>query len=230
MAGIVSTEKNSRNSELLHQMLHSLRHGKSLATGVSIDGHIQRKKCLAALDLSTRCSHTAMGHVGLPADTEPSLTQPLRSPDRKLVLFISGSLQPQAILHTWRAECSLGQNATGSEILLWLVRRHYRGNLFEAFRKVLPLIEGQYTLAASDNRKTVIARTTGGVQPLHYCRTECCTAFATGKNPLSAIAGPGVTLHTLNPGHVAVLDGTDVNEIPFLPSRPGDVRQRVSGV
>lgn len=230
MAGIVCIEKNSRNSELLHRMLHCLRHAGQEAAGVSIDGHIQRKTRLDDLEFKTRCSHTALGHVGLCAGTQTPRPQPFRSPDRKLVLFTSGALQTGAMLRTCGAECSPGPDTPNGEFFLWLVRRNYHGNLFEALRPVLPLLEGHYALAVSDNRKTVIACDTDGRQLLHYCRMDCCTAFATKKNALAAISAPGVTLHRLDPGHVAVLDGTDINEIPFLPSRPGFVRQQASGM
>ena len=67
---------------------------------------------------------------------------------------------------------------SASEVVTHILEENYQGNLIEAIKGILPLLDGDYCLAASDGIQVTIARDTAGLKPVFYAQTDELVAFA----------------------------------------------------
>jgi asparagine synthase (glutamine-hydrolysing) len=76
--------------------------------------------------------------------------------------------------------------ASGStaEIVAYLLAESYQGNLVNALKKVSPMPDGEFCLAASDGKQVVLMRDFAGLRPAFYAKNNKLFGFASRKTAL----------------------------------------------
>jgi len=184
IAGIVSHKDNDEIGSLLKRMLQTMEHRGPDSAGFVIGNNVKRKKKIQDLNLGNQRGRIAMGHTKLTtAEKTPNL-QPLQSENKKLALLNNGKIYNYLDLSLELNGCCASSSDTDSEVILKFVKKNYNGNLLEAVKKILPMLDGGYAMAITDNKQVIIARDKIGVRHLYFCRTGKYTAFASEKNLL----------------------------------------------
>jgi asparagine synthase (glutamine-hydrolysing) len=114
-----------------------------------------------------------------------------------------------------------------SEVIIRLVEKYYRGDLAEAVEQVLPLLDGVYCLALTDNKTTVIARDKIGVRQLYYLENQRGYAFASEKKPLMTMRDGKSKIKRLHPGHMAVMDCEQIRVKRFWAPKSPSLANRI---
>ncbi len=117
--------------------------------------------------------------------------QPLRG------CFLVGAGNGEIYNHRELAEAAPHGCRTKSDFepVLHLIEEHHTGSLLQAVAKVHPLIDGEYAMAVTDGRDTVLLRDHAGTKPL-YLSSRC---FASEKKALWRV---GVKGRPLSPAEV----------------------------
>lgn len=206
IAGII-TNKTSRAGEQLRVMLESMTHRGPDGVGYFLDGDIGRADTINDLDLTSKSGRIAIGHVRLAITGEASALQPFCSENGQITLFHNGEIYNHGRLRYDLSEDCNFQTNSDSEVIVRLVEKFYEGDLQAALEKTLPLLDGVYCLAVTDNKTTVIARDKIGVRQLYYANTPAGIAFSSERKPLLALSANGdFQIERLLPGHMARLD------------------------
>jgi len=215
IAGVVSSISNDNIGLLLNKMLKTMQHRGPDGAGYAVNHSVKTSLKLEDLKLDREKGNIALGHVRLAITGGITGVQPFQSENKKLILLHNGEIYNYMDLRSALSAQTTFKTDTDSEVILKLVEKHYQGNLVEAVKKILPLLDGVYALAITDNHQTVIARDKIGVRQIYYCSDGKHVAFASEKKPLKAIMEKDVQIQRLLPGHIAVCDGKDINSVPF---------------
>jgi asparagine synthase (glutamine-hydrolysing) len=178
-------EHGSRNSNDIYDMLKKMEHRGPDTHGIYLDGNVVRReevdefKNILKID-----SHIALGHSRLKIVGRERTTQPYTSCDGKIVLIHNGEIYNYEKLRTLLLYHHTIKTTSDSEIIVHLIEETYRGNLLDAVKKVVGLLDGMYALAVTDGRSIVIARDPIGKKPLYYLRNKNVTYFASEKKAL----------------------------------------------
>ncbi|UCD22049.1 MAG: asparagine synthetase B [Chloroflexota bacterium] len=78
------------------------------------------------------------------------------------------------------------KSAIGSiaEEVAHLLAESYQGNLVNALKKISPVLDGEFCLAASDGKQVVLMRDFAGLRPAFYAENDQLFAFASRKTAL----------------------------------------------
>jgi asparagine synthase (glutamine-hydrolysing) len=110
------------------------------------------------------------------------------------------------------------KTTSDSEVIVHLIEELYRGELVDAVKRVLGLLDGMYVLAVTDGSKIVVARDQVGKKPLYYIQNGDTTYFASEKKALWNGKDNPVRLM---PGHILEISDSGVKQISgyelFLP-------------
>jgi len=103
------------------------------------------------------------------------------------------------------------KTSSDSEVIVHLLEETYQGDLLEAMKKVIGLLDGMYSLAVTDGESVVVARDPIGKKPLYYIRNGNITYFASEKK---ALWNGKDTPERLNPGDILSINnsGVEVHE------------------
>jgi asparagine synthase (glutamine-hydrolysing) len=214
IAGIVTDDERESGARL-KLMLRAMEHRGPDGAGFAIGGKVERASRLGDLNFDGARGKIALGHVRLAITGEAAALQPFQSEDGKIVLLHNGEIYNHNQLRNELSSQYRFKTKSDSEVVIRLVEKYYEGDLEKALESVLPLLDGVYCLALSDNETTVIARDKIGVRQLYYCATEKGSAFASEKKPLMALANGKAEIFRLLPGHMAVLDAGKIREQSF---------------
>lgn len=214
IAGIVSSRYRELGP-LLEEMLRSMQHRGPDGAGFVIGDDCERKKGLDELAFKGKKGNTALGHVRLAITGESTGLQPFRSEDRRLSLLHNGEIYNYRELSGEIDSNRLLTTGSDSEVLLRIIEKDYRGNLGQAVEKILPKLDGVYTLAITDQDQMVVARDKIGVRQLYYYAKNGLVAFASEKKPLLALGGGGIKIHRLPPGHMMIMRKKERDIKPF---------------
>ena len=215
IAGIASESEDEQIGNLLQQMLKTIKHHGPDSAGCVVEGTTTHKRHLHELHLEKRKGHMALGHVKLPRGDGKPDAQPSQSRKGKLSILLVGSLHNTHELRGKLAGQPHMETANECEVILGLAERYYQGDLTAAMERVLPELEGEYSLAMTDRKKTLIARDPTGLRQLYYIVNKDVAAFASEKKALLTIGGPQVDIHRLEPGHLVTFDGEDFQGTDF---------------
>ncbi len=211
IAGIISSAKKNAIGSLLKRMLLKMDHRGPDGAGCVIDGNVLRAQTLKDLNLESLSGVTALGHVRLAITGEsPTGTQPFQSENKKLTLLHNGEIYNYKELKKTLEPDHKFITDSDSEVILKLIEKNYKGSLVDAAKEVLPLLDGVYALAVTDNTQTVIARDKIGVRQFYYSKGENHFAFASEKKPLINLNGGNEKTERLLPGHIAVFENGDM--------------------
>jgi asparagine synthase (glutamine-hydrolysing) len=166
-------------------MLVKMAHRGPDTHGAYLDGRIVCGDEIADLRESLwDKSHIALGHSRLRIIGQEKTTQPFTSCDGRLVLIHNGEIYNYQKLSTLLYKEHQIQTSSDSEIVIHLLEEAYQGDLVDAMKKVVGLLDGMYTMAVTDGESVVVARDPIGKKPLYYIHNDGVTYFASEKKAL----------------------------------------------
>ena len=178
-------ESNKRPSNDIYDMLKKMEHRGPDTHGVCLDGEIIRGEEIDDFRNSLRNdSHIALGHSRLRIVGREKMTQPFTSCDNKLVLIHNGEIYNYQKLRTLLLYNHKINTTSDSEVIIHLIEETYQGDLLNAVKKVIVLLDGMYALAVTDGKSVVLARDPVGKKPLYYLNNDNVTYFASEKKAL----------------------------------------------
>jgi len=214
IAGVVSINESETSSNL-EKMLHSMKHRGPDGAGLMIGNKVEHRDHLDELDFKSKKGAIGLGHVRLAITGGMDGLQPFQSRDGKLTLLHNGEIYNYKELRREMSDSADFLTDTDSEVIIRLVEEYYEDNLVDAVKKILPLLDGVYALAITDQKQTVIARDKIGVRQLYYMKHAGKIFFASEKKPLWELNGTSGEIKRLLPGHVAIIEGDKVRESNF---------------
>ncbi len=155
----------------------------------------------------------ALGQVSF-ATREQSPEKPAFSHSGSLSVLYEGGLYNDAELMSNLASNQKPAGGSASEIAAHLLAERYQGNLVNALKEVSPMLGGEYCLAASDGKQTVLMRDFAGLRPVFYAESlDGVAAFASRKKALWEIGMRNV--RPLRAGMAALFDedGIRIEEV-----------------
>lgn len=178
-------EARQRASTDIYDMLKKMEHRGPDTHGVFLDGEIRRVDDLSELKgFLGKESRIALGHSRLKIVGVEKTTQPFTSCDGRLMLIHNGEIYNYVELKSLLYREHEIKTTSDSEIIVHLLEEAYRGDLLDAVKKVVGLLDGMYALAVTDGRSVVVSRDPIGKKPLYYIRNEGVTYFASEKKAL----------------------------------------------
>ena len=188
----------------IYDMLMKMAHRGPDTHGAYVDGRIVRGEEIQDLKESLwNKSQIALGHSRLRIVGQEKTTQPFTSCDGKLVLIHNGEIYNYQKLRTLLYKEHDIRTSSDSEIIVHLLEETYQGNLVDAMKKVVGLLDGMYAMAVTDGESVVAARDPIGKKPLYYIHNHGITYFASEKKALWN--GRDEPLR-LNPGDILHID------------------------
>ncbi len=104
--------------------------------------------------------------------------------DGKLSLIHNGEIYNYQKLRTLLYQEHKLLTTSDSEVIIHLLEEAYQGNLLDAVKKVVGLLDGMYTIAVTNGESIVVARDPIGKKPLYFIRNNGTTYFASEKKAL----------------------------------------------
>ncbi|MDY7032594.1 MAG: asparagine synthetase B [Thermodesulfobacteriota bacterium] len=206
----------SRNGSIkstdIYDMLKKMAHRGPDSHGIFLDEKLMKVDEIDELrEVLCKKSQIALGHSRLKIIGDEKTTQPYTSCDGQIVLIHNGEIYNYEKLKTLLYRQHDIKTTSDSEVIVHLLEEAYQGDLLEAVRKIIGLLDGMYTIAATDRRTVVVARDPIGKKPLYYIDNEWVTYFASEKKALWNGKDNPVRL---NPGDILRIDdsGSEVHE------------------
>lgn len=188
----------------IYDMLMKMEHRGPDTHGIYLDGTMENAGELYEFkEKLLQESHIAMGHSRLKIVGEERTTQPYNSCDGKLSLIHNGEIYNYQKLTTFLSRHHEIKTSSDSEIIVHLLEETYRGDLLDAVKKIIGLLDGMYALAVTDGQSMVIARDPIGKKPLYYLKNGDITYFASEKKALWNGTDNPVRI---NPGDIVYID------------------------
>ncbi len=195
-------------------MLMKMQHRGPDTHGIYYDGSIERVNELEKLTGTENIESTvALGHSRLTILGRNRETQPYTSSDGKLTLIHNGEIYNYQKLQTLLNRNSVIKSGSDSEVIVYLLEELYKGDLLEAVKKVMGLLDGMYSLAVTDGKSIVVARDPIGKKPVYYIINNNVIYFASERKALwNGIDRP----KRLNPGNILYIDSEGYREEQVL--------------
>ncbi|MBI4565601.1 MAG: asparagine synthetase B [Planctomycetes bacterium] len=185
-------------------MISRTRHRGPDAVGIYLDGAIDTGDNPEDLcDLLDRRGRISLGQARLQICGGPEAVQPLTGCRPGWAIVVNGEIYNYRSLRKFLDGPHRFTTDGDSELILHLIESHYRGNLAEAVRKTLPLLDGMYAFAVTDGQRIAVARDPIGKKPVYFSDSDP-VFFASERK---ALAGQGRTLRRLVPGGILELGG-----------------------
>ncbi|MBN2468383.1 MAG: asparagine synthetase B [Deltaproteobacteria bacterium] len=202
--------RGTRASTDIYDMLKKMEHRGPDAHGIYLDGKISTSE--ESLDLLkgdlSKESRIALGHSTLSIVENKQNVQPYVSCDGILAFIQNGEIYNHDELGTLLLHHHHLSSQSSREILVHLLEETYRGNLLEAVKKVIGILDGMYAIAVTDGKSIVVARDPVGKKPVYYITSNGATYFASEKKALwNGKDDP----KRLNPGDILLIDETGVH-------------------
>lgn len=204
IAGIVSNYERDLGP-LLEEMLRAQRHRGPDGAGIVIGGEVERKASLDEINWRHRRGKVGLGHVRLAITGSAAGIQPFQSSDGRLSLLHNGEIYNHRELTSALPGGAHLKTGSDSEVLCRLLESAYEGDLVKAVESVLPMLDGVYATAITDQKTTILVRDPIGVRQLYYSNYRDLTAFASEKKSIQKLLSEGPTIHRLLPGHMLIL-------------------------
>jgi len=194
----------------IYDMLIKMRHRGPDSHGAYLDGKLIRGEKIQELkDELSHKSRIALGHSRLTIVGQEKATQPYTSCDGKLILIHNGEIYNYQKLKTLLLRQHTFKTSSDSEVIVHLLEETYQGNLLDAMKKIVGILDGMYSIAITDGKSIVVARDPIGKKPLYYIENEDVIYFASEKK---ALWNGKDTPMRLNPGNILNIDSTGVKE------------------
>lgn len=222
MCGVIGIFSKEDVSRKLFYGLNSLQHrGQESAGIVTSNGEeLIRHRSMGLVmdvfkeeDLDQVKGNLGIGHVRYStADgTHDFNTQPLMGFAKGEMISIShnGNLINYQILRTrLEEEGMMFQTTNDSEVILYLISRYYNGDIVEAIKKTMELIEGAYSVTLLLKDKIVAFRDLYGIRPLVLGREGENFVVASENAPIEIMGGE--MIRDVEAGEIIIIDETGV--------------------
>ncbi len=215
----------------IYDMLVKMHHRGPDTHGIYLDGEISRAQELKDFRERITSSRIAMGHSRLSIIGRDQTTQPFLSCDGKLSLIHNGEIYNYQKLKTLLLRRHDIKTESDSEVIVHLIEETYQGDLLDAVKKVIGLLDGMYALAVTDQESIVVARDPIGKKPVYYIQNNGVVYFASEKKalwngkdePIRLMPGnllsldkKGISIHEgfhLQPSQIDIVDFREAVEI-----------------
>ncbi len=194
----------------IYDMLLKMGHRGPDSHGAYLDGKIIRVEKLEELKDDTSAeSRIALGHSRLTIVGQEKATQPYTSCDGKLILTHNGEIYNYQKLKSLLFREHTFKTTSDSEVIVHLLEETYQGDLLDAMKKIIGLLDGMYAIAVTDGSSVVVARDPIGKKPIYHVENDGVIYFASEKK---ALWNGKDTPTRLNPGNILHIDGTGATE------------------
>ncbi|MBU4567183.1 MAG: asparagine synthetase B [Desulfarculus sp.] len=188
----------------IYDMLKKMDHRGPDTHGVYLDNETHRARKVDDLrEELVRDAHIALGHSRLRIVGREQSTQPYTSCDGRLALIHNGEIYNYQKLRTLLYKQHDIKTTSDSEVIVHLLEESYRGDLVDAVKQIVGLLDGMYALAVTDGKSVVVARDPIGKKPIYYIHNGPVTYFASEKKALWNGQDEPVRL---NPGELLCID------------------------
>jgi asparagine synthase (glutamine-hydrolysing) len=205
-------KNGSIRSTDIYDMLKKMEHRGPDTHGIYVDGKLIRVDDIEELrgELSNE-SHISLGHSRLTIVGHEKATQPYISCDGKVILIHNGEIYNYQKLRTLLLRQHHFKTTSDSEVIVHLLEETYDGDLYDAVKRIIGLLDGMYVIAVTDGESVVVARDPIGKKPLYYLCNEDTTYFASERKALWNGEEDPIRL---NPGGILKIDnsGTEAHE------------------
>lgn len=168
----------------IYDMLHKMRHRGPDSHGVYMDGKIVKEETLDEIRDSLIDARIAMGHSRLSIVGRGKSTQPYVSCDGKLTMIHNGEIYNYRELGTLLLRNHDIKSESDSEVIIHLLEETYEGDLVDAVKKVMRLLDGMYALAVTDGERIVVTRDPIGKKPVYFIKNDSVIYFASERKAL----------------------------------------------
>jgi asparagine synthase (glutamine-hydrolysing) len=125
----------------------------------------------------------ALGQVSF-ATREQGSERPSFNHSGNLSVLCEGNLYNSENLKASLASKQKPASGSTAEIVAFLLEERYQGNLVDTLKQVSPMLDGEFCLAASDEKQVVLTRDFAGLRPDFYAENNNHFAFASRKTAL----------------------------------------------
>ena len=172
----------NRNDEDVSSQIHSMMS--------TLDSNMSDGSWLVSEGMSHRWQRDAqairrqaLGQVSF-ATREQGSERPGFNHSGNLSVLYEGNLYNSENLRLSLASKQKPASGSTSEIVAYLLAERYQGNLVDALKQVSPMLDGEFCLAASDEKQVVLMRDFAGLRPAFYAENNKLFAFASRKTAL----------------------------------------------
>ena len=219
MCGIIGIYDDKGVSKKLFFGLSCLQHRGQESAGMSLaDGdQIIRKKGMGLVTdvyneeiLEELPGHIGIGHVrySTAGGSHEFNTQPLMAffKNTTMSLAHNGNLINYQILRSrLEEEGMMFQTTIDSEVILYLISRYNEGDIVEAVKKTMEMIQGAYAVVLLLEDKLVAFRDPYGIRPLVLGKLHDGGSIVASENaPIDIIGGDFI--RNIEPGEIVVID------------------------
>jgi len=172
----------NRNDEDVSSQIHSMM--------TTLDSNMSDGSWLVSAGVSHRWQRDAqairrqaLGQVSF-ATREQGSERPGFNHSVNLSVLYEGNLYNSENLRLSLASKQKPASGSTAEIVAYLLAERYQGNLVDALKQVSPMLDGEFCLAASDEKQVVLMRDFAGLRPAFYAENNELFAFASRKTAL----------------------------------------------
>ena len=223
MCGVIGIYSKSQVATSLFYGLNSLQHRGQEATGMAVFNgeEILRKRSMGlVIDAYTEESlrdlegDIGIGHVrySTAEGSHDYNIQPIMGfiGGETIAIANDGNLVNYHILRErLEEEGMMFQTTNDTEVILYLITRYYDGDIVEAIKKTMSVIEGAYSVTALVKGKVVAFRDPHGFRPLVLGRDEDDVIVASENAPIEIIGGR--MIRDIEAGEILVVDETGIH-------------------
>jgi len=206
ICGIVNRKDEDVSSQI-HSMMSTLCSNSSAEAWLVSEGMSHRWQ----RDVQP-IRRQALGQVSF-ATREQGSERPGFNHSVNLSVLYEGNLYNSENLRLSLAPKQKPASGSTAELVAYLLAERYQGNLVDTLKQVSPMLDGEFCLAASDEKQVVLMRDFAGLRPAFYAENNKFFAFASRKTALWEIGLRNV--RPLRAGMVASFgkDGIILDEI-----------------
>lgn len=217
MCGIIGIYSNNDISKDLYYGLYSLQHRGQESCGIAVlnDGGIDYYRGMGLVpdvfnenELEKLGGNIGIGHVrySTAGGSHIANCQPLVGTcrGRKIALAHNGNLVNTKILRAELEEQGIMFQAdTDSEVMLYLLAKHYKGNILDSIKSVMDKVKGAYSLAILTENELVGVRDADGFRPLILGKRDEEYILASETCAINILGGE--VLRDVEPGEIVII-------------------------
>ncbi|MEX0998358.1 MAG: asparagine synthase-related protein [Thermodesulfobacteriota bacterium] len=185
-------------------MLSKLRHRGPDQVGVYLDGSSDVGRDISDLEIDSDRGSICLAQARLEIVGGRDGVQPITG--ENLTLVHNGEIYNHNELRKLLQHKEM-DSESDSEILLHVIEEYYEGDLLEALKKAMPLLDGMYAIAVTDGESLALARDPIGKKPIYY-NNEFPFYFASERKALVNTDGQ---IKRVMPGHIVIVANNEIN-------------------
>jgi len=177
ICGVVSRNDEDVSGEI-HSMMSTLCSNSSAEAWLVSEGvsHKWQKDAQAI-------RRQALGQISF-ATREQGSERPGFNHSGNLSVLYEGNLYNSENLRLSLASKQKPASGNTAKIVAYLLAERYQGNLVDTLKQVSPMLDGEFCLAASDEKQVGLMRDFAGLRPAFYAENNKLFAFASRKTAL----------------------------------------------